>query len=49
MKQQTQQVCLAAVQQDGRALEYVKAQHPSIRLAAVQWTRYNCTLGMRAG
>lgn len=35
IKNQTEEICLAAVQKDGRALKYVKQQTPEICLAAV--------------
>lgn len=35
-KERTPEICLAAVQQDGHALQYVKEQTPEICLAAVQ-------------
>ena len=36
IKNQTPEVCLAAVKQDGTALQYVKEQTPEICLAAVK-------------
>ncbi len=44
MKEQTPELCLTAVQQDGFALQFVKEQTPEICLAAVQkdgYTIYN--------
>jgi len=36
VKEQTPEICLAAVMEDARALEYVKEQTPEICLAAVK-------------
>ena len=36
MKEQTPEICLAAVQQNGRALMYVKEQTSDICLAAIK-------------
>lgn len=42
VKEQTPEICLAAVQENGLALEYVKEQTPEICLAAVK--RSGCAL-----
>lgn len=36
VKEQTQEICLATVRQNGAALQYVREQTPEICLAAVQ-------------
>ena len=40
VKEQTQEICLAAVKQNGYALQYVKEQTPDICLAAVKQDGY---------
>ena len=40
IKEQTPELCLAAVQQNEQALEYVKVQTPELCLAAVQQNGY---------
>ncbi len=40
MSDQTHELCMAAVQQDGWALQYVKEQTPELCMAAVKQNGY---------